>query len=41
MAKAPIVPLFYDEVIYFTRKQLNGLKLNPTYVLDLKQVKKN
>ncbi|WP_394370587.1 ABC transporter substrate-binding protein [Snuella sedimenti] len=41
MSKAPVVPLFYDEVIYFTRKKLNGLKLNPAYILDLKQVKKN
>ncbi|MFT5848023.1 ABC transporter substrate-binding protein [Psychroserpens sp.] len=41
MASAPIVPLFYDEVIRFTRKNVNGLGINPINLLDLKRVKKD
>lgn len=37
---APIVPLFYDEVVRFTRKNVSGLGINPTNLLDLKFVKK-
>ena len=40
MKSAPIIPLFYDEVVRFTRKEVNGLGLNPTNLLDLKHVKK-
>jgi peptide/nickel transport system substrate-binding protein len=41
MAKTPIVPLFYDEVVRFTRKEISGLGINPINLLDLKRVKKN
>ena len=41
MATAPIVPLFYDEVVRFTRKNVNGLGINPINLLDLKRVKKS
>ncbi|MEP5340394.1 MAG: ABC transporter substrate-binding protein [Algibacter sp.] len=41
MQKAPIIPLFYDEVVRFTRKNVSGLGINPTNLLDLKRVKKN
>jgi ABC-type transport system substrate-binding protein len=41
MQVAPIVPLFYDEVVRFTRKNISGLGINPTNLLDLKNVKKN
>ncbi len=41
MASAPIVPLFYDEVVRFTRKSVNGLGINATNLLELKSVKKN
>ena len=41
MHEAPIVPLFYDEVVRFTRKDVSGLGINPTNLLDLKHVKKN
>ncbi|WP_308991201.1 ABC transporter substrate-binding protein [Mariniflexile litorale] len=41
MQQAPVVPLFYDEIIRFTRKNVKGLEVNPVYVLDLKQVKKD
>ncbi|NNE33148.1 MAG: ABC transporter substrate-binding protein [Winogradskyella sp.] len=40
MATAPIVPLFYDEVVRFTRKNVNGLGINPTNLLELKAVSK-
>lgn len=38
--KAPIIPLFYDEVVRFTRSNVSGLGINPTNLLDLKRVKK-
>lgn len=41
MASAPIVPLFYDEVVRFTRKNVHGLGINATNLLELKSVKKN
>lgn len=41
MQKALIVPLFYDEVVRFTRKQVKGLGINPVNLLDLKRVKKD
>ncbi|MEO1033451.1 MAG: ABC transporter substrate-binding protein [Bacteroidota bacterium] len=40
MASAPIVPLFYDEVVRFTRKEVNGLGINATNLLELKAVSK-
>ncbi|MDR6300777.1 ABC transporter substrate-binding protein [Mesonia maritima] len=40
MKNAPVVPLYYDEVIRFTQKNINGLGINPINLLDLKRVKK-
>ena len=40
ISKSIIVPLFYDEVIRFTRKNLDGMEINPTNLLDLRYVKK-
>lgn len=40
MQTAPIIPLFYDEVVRFTRKNVNGLGINPTNLLELKHVSK-
>lgn len=40
MSSAPVVPLFYDEVIRFTRKNVTGLGINPTNLLELTRVKK-
>ncbi len=40
MKKAPIVPLFYDEVVRFTQKNVSGLGINPINLLDIKRVKK-
>jgi ABC-type transport system substrate-binding protein len=39
--KAPVVVLFYDEVVRFTPIAVNGLGINPTNLLDLKNVQKN
>lgn len=40
MSQTPVVPLFYDEVLRFTRKSVSGLGINPINLLDLKRVKK-
>lgn len=40
MESTPIVPLFYDEVVRFTRKNVTGLGINPINMLDLKRVSK-
>ena len=39
--KAPVVVLFYDEVIRFTAIDVIGLGINPTNLLELKNVQKN
>lgn len=40
MENAAVVPLYYDEVVRFTRKNVKGLGINPQNLLDLKRVKK-
>lgn len=40
MSHTPIVPMFYDEVVRFTRKNVKGLGINPINLLELKHVKK-
>lgn len=40
MASGVIIPLYYDEVVRFTRKNVQGLGINPINFLSLKQVKK-
>ncbi len=40
MQSAPVVPLYYDEVVRFTQKNVNGLGINPINLLVLKNVKK-
>lgn len=40
MAEAPVIVLFYDEVIRFTKKNVEGLGINPINLLDLKRVSK-
>jgi peptide/nickel transport system substrate-binding protein len=39
--EAPVIPLFYDKVARFTRKNVEGLGINPLNLLSLKGVKKN
>jgi peptide/nickel transport system substrate-binding protein len=41
MQKTPVVVMFYDEVLRFTRKNVSGLGINPINLLDLKRVRKN
>ena len=41
MQNAIMVPLFYDEVVRFTRKNVSGLGINPINLLDLRRVKKD
>ena len=38
--EAPVVILYYDEVLRFSRKKISGLGSNPLNLLNLKQVKK-
>jgi len=40
MDNAIMVPLFYDEVVRFTRKNVKGLGINPINLLELKRVRK-
>ena len=40
-SKSIIVPLFYDEVIRFVSKNVVGMEINATNLLDLRKVKKN
>ena len=40
MDKAVIVPLYYDQVLRFTQKDIIGLKNNPMNLLNLKRLKK-
>ncbi|NBL66012.1 ABC transporter substrate-binding protein [Flavobacterium sp. NST-5] len=40
MEESPIIPLFYDKVARFTRKNITGLGINPLNMLDLRRVKK-
>ena len=39
MEDAPVVVLFYDEVLRFVNKRVEGLGSNPTNLLDLRQVR--
>jgi len=41
MDDAPIVPLYYDEVVRLVSKKVTGLTTNPMNLLNLKKVKKN
>jgi len=40
MDEAPVVVLYYDEVLRFSRKNISGLGSNPLNLLNLKHVKK-
>ena len=37
---APVVPLFYDELLHFTHKDISGLQSNALNMIDLRRVKK-
>jgi len=38
--EAPVVSLYYDEVIRFSQKNVKGLGINPVDLLHLKKVRK-
>jgi len=38
--EAPIVPLYYDQVIRLVHNNISGLNKNPMNLLNLKKVKK-
>lgn len=40
MAHLPIIPLYYDQTVRFTQKNIEGLQSNPINLLQLKYVKK-
>jgi oligopeptide transport system substrate-binding protein len=40
MDEAPVVPLFYDQVVRLVHKNISGLTPNPVNLLNLKRVKK-
>ena len=40
LSEYPIVPLYYDEVVRFTQKNIKGLEMNPINLLVLKRVQK-
>ncbi|AEK23546.1 Dipeptide-binding protein [Capnocytophaga canimorsus Cc5] len=40
MDELPVIPIYYDETIRFTQKNIEGLKNNPINLLQLKSVKK-
>ena len=39
-SKSIIVPLFYDEVVRFISKNVVGMEINATNLLDLRNVRK-
>ena len=38
MREAPVIPLYYDQVSHFVRKEISGLQTNPVNMLDLRTV---
>ena len=41
MSQYPIIPLYYDQAIRFTRKNVHGLEMNAINLLNLKRVRKS
>ncbi len=40
MSEAPVAPLFYDQLLHFTSKNVRGFSSNPMNLIELKRVKK-
>ncbi len=40
VSDAPIVPLFYDQMMHFTRKNITGFRSNPMNLIDVSRVRK-
>ena len=39
-SEAPVVSLFYDEILHFTQKNITGFQTNALNIIDLRRVKK-
>lgn len=39
MSRAPLIPLFYDQMTHFTQKRVSGFAATPMNVIDLKKVR--
>jgi ABC-type oligopeptide transport system substrate-binding subunit len=40
LEEAPVVPLYYDDAVFFYHNHIQGIKGNPLNLLNLKSVKK-
>lgn len=40
ISEAPVVPLYYDEMLHFTQKNISGLQSNALNIIDLRRVRK-
>lgn len=40
MSQAPVIPLFYDQMLHFTQLNVEGFTANPMNLIDLKRVQK-
>ena len=40
MSYAPVVPLFYDELLHFTQNNVTGFSSNPMNIIDIKRARK-
>ncbi len=40
MEEAPVAVLYYDKVVRFVQKDINGMTINPVNMLNLERVKK-
>lgn len=40
MSQAPVIPLFYDQLLHFTQMNVSGFVSNPMNLIDVKQVVK-
>jgi peptide/nickel transport system substrate-binding protein len=38
MSTAPVIPLFYDEILHFTQNKVSGFRSNAMNLIDLKEV---
>lgn len=41
IAQAPVIPLFYDEMLHFLQPNISGFSSNPMNLIDIKTVRKN
>jgi peptide/nickel transport system substrate-binding protein len=41
MTEFPVIPLYYDQAVRFSRKNIRGLEMNSINLLNLKRVSKD